>query len=371
MAAADARCQARRRRRPDAVAGPAVAGMPPEVIGRHLGAIAEVTRAALALTFDDWWPSTAARRWCTTARRRTAALRGDGLRQARQSGAGLHLRPRHHLPARRRPGGRPDRRAASIANEVFFARLAQRLDPRAHQHAPAPASSTRSDMRLRPERRSGLLVVQPRRRSASYQASSGLGVGAPGADPRPRRSPAIRLVGAAFEEVRAATAVPAARPGRRCAAEVVGDAPRACSTAQAPHDPGAVQPQARPRRYDRRGIYGAISGLALGARTIPELIRHRGNIALLDGAGGVAGSLGPRAGRSAADAYRDLPGRRSSAASSLERAARWWPTAELGELATRVAGAVAGDVWATGRDAACCTDALRLARPRCGRSTYG
>jgi glutamate-ammonia-ligase adenylyltransferase len=252
-------------------------GLEPETIGRYLGEIAEVlVERALALALDD-----------LTAKHGRPTLGVDG--QTVYPGfaviaygklGSLELGYTSDLDmiflhGAGQEGGMTDG-ARPIANEVFFARLAQRLI-----HILTARTSGgilyEVDTRLRPSGRSGLLVSHPAA-FRDYQETHAW-VWEHQALIRARPIAGDAELGAAFEEIRR-TVLCRPRDPQQLRTEVQAMRVR-MREAQAPHDPGQFD-----LKHDPGGMidveFMVQYSVLRWAQDHPELIRHRGNVPLLE-----------------------------------------------------------------------------------------
>ena len=251
--------------------------LPPESIGRHLGEIAEVVvERALALAFDDL----VARHGRPTLVVDHETVYPGFVVVAYGKLGSLELGYTSDLDiiflhGAEQEGGQTDG-PRPVANEVFFARLAQRL---------IHVLTTRTgggilyevDMRLRPSGRSGLLVTHlPAFRQ--YQESSAW-VWEHQALIRARPVAGDPELARRFEEIRAAVLCRARDP-EQLRAEVQAMRTR-MHEVQAPHDPGQFD-----LKHDAGGMidveFMVQYSVLRRAQEHPGLIRHRGNLPLLE-----------------------------------------------------------------------------------------
>jgi glutamate-ammonia-ligase adenylyltransferase len=166
--------------------------------------------------------------------------------------------------------------ARPIANEVFFARLGQRL---IHILTARTGGGIlyEVDTRLRPSGRSGMLVTSPAA-FREYQDSHAW-VWEHQAMIRARPIAGDAGLARIFEEIRAATLCRAREP-ETLRAEVAAMRAR-MHEAQAPYDPGEIN-----LKHDPGGMidveFMVQYAVLRWAHDHPELIRHRGNIPLLE-----------------------------------------------------------------------------------------
>ncbi len=273
-------------------------GLTPEEIGRHLGHIAEVIVAqALALAHDDL---------VLKHGRPTLEQGGNTIHPgfaviAYGKLGSLELGYTSDLDmiflhAAEQEGGMTDG-ARPIANELFFARLGQRL---IHILTARTGGGIlyEVDTRLRPSGSSGMLVTSP----AAFRAYQDSHAWVWEHQALIRARPIAGDAGLAriFEEIRATTLCRARDPGT-LRSEVVAMRER-MHAAQAPHDPGEIN-----LKHDPGGMIDAEFMVQYAvlrwAHDHPELIRHRANIPLLE-ALEARGLLDPAQAGLLRDAYR-------------------------------------------------------------------
>jgi glutamate-ammonia-ligase adenylyltransferase len=252
-------------------------GLTPEEIGRHLGHIAEVIVAqALTLAHDDL---------VLKHGRPTLEQGGETIHPgftviAYGKLGSLELGYTSDLDmiflhGAEQEGGVTDG-ARPIANEVFFARLGQRL---IHILTARTGGGIlyEVDTRLRPSGRSGMLVTSPAA-FREYQDSHAW-VWEHQALIRARPIAGDADLARVFEEIRATTLCRQRDP-ENLRIEVVAMRER-MHAAQAPHDPGEFN-----LKHDAGGMidveFMVQYALLRWAHDHPELIQHRGNIPLLD-----------------------------------------------------------------------------------------
>jgi [glutamine synthetase] adenylyltransferase / [glutamine synthetase]-adenylyl-L-tyrosine phosphorylase len=273
-------------------------GLAPEEIGRHLGHIAEVIVAqALTLAHDD----------LVLKHGRPALEQGGetmhpgftviayGKLGSLELGYTSDL-DMIFLHGAEQEGGVTDG-ARPIANEVFFARLGQRL---IHILTARTGGGIlyEVDTRLRPSGRSGMLVTNPAA-FREYQDSHAW-VWEHQALIRARPIAGDANLARVFEEIRAATLCRKRDP-QNLRTEVAAMRVR-MHAAQAPHDLGEIN-----LKHDAGGMidveFMVQYALLRWAHDHPELIQHRGNIPLLD-ALQARGLLDPVPAGLLRDAYR-------------------------------------------------------------------
>ena len=252
-------------------------GLTPDEIGRHLGHIAEVIVAqALTIANDDLVlkhgrPTTAQGGETTHP---GFAVIAYGKLGSLELGYTSDL-DMIFLHGAEQEGGMTDG-ARPIANEVFFARLGQRL---IHILTARTGGGIlyEVDTRLRPSGRSGMLVTNP---SAfrEYQDSHAW-AWEHQALIRARPIAGDATLTQVFEEIRATTLCQARDP-ETLRTEVAAMRAR-MHAAQAPHDPGEIN-----LKHDPGGMidveFMVQYAVLRWAHDHPELIQHRGNIPLLD-----------------------------------------------------------------------------------------
>jgi [glutamine synthetase] adenylyltransferase / [glutamine synthetase]-adenylyl-L-tyrosine phosphorylase len=252
-------------------------GLTPEEIGRHLGHIAEVIVAqALVLAYDDL---------VLKHGRPTVEHGGDtvypgfaviayGKLGSLELGYTSDL-DMIFLHGAEQEGGATDG-ARPITNEVFFARLGQRL---IHILTARTGGGIlyEVDTRLRPSGQSGMLVTNPAA-FREYQNSHAW-VWEHQALIRARPIAGDTDLARVFEEIRATTLCRARDP-ETLRTEVAAMRVR-MHEAQAPHDPGLFN-----LKHDPGGMidveFMVQYAVLRWAHDHPELVRHRGNIPLLE-----------------------------------------------------------------------------------------
>ncbi len=252
-------------------------GLTPDEIGRHLGYIAEVIVAqALALAHDDL----ALKHGRPTLRQDNKTINPGFAVIAYGKLGSLELGYTSDLDmiflhAAEQEGGVTDG-ARPIANEVFFARLGQRL---IHILTARTGGGIlyEVDTRLRPSGRSGMLVTNPAA-FREYQDSHAW-VWEHQALIRARPIAGDAGLSRVFEDIRAATLCRQRDP-ETLRAEVAALRER-MAAAQAAHDPGEFN-----LKHDPGGMidveFMVQYAVLRWAHDHPELIRHRGNIPLLE-----------------------------------------------------------------------------------------
>ncbi|HJX18009.1 MAG TPA: bifunctional [glutamate--ammonia ligase]-adenylyl-L-tyrosine phosphorylase/[glutamate--ammonia-ligase] adenylyltransferase [Acidiferrobacterales bacterium] len=252
-------------------------GLTPEEIGRHLGYIAEVIVAqALALAHDDL----VLKHGRPTLRQGNKTINPGFAVIAYGKLGSLELGYTSDLDmiflhGAEQEGGVTDG-ARPIANEVFFARLGQRL---IHILTARTGGGIlyEVDTRLRPSGRSGMLVTNPAA-FREYQDSHAW-VWEHQALIRARPIAGDTGLAKVFEEIRATTLCRPRDPAT-LRAEVAAMRER-MHAAQAAHDPGEFN-----LKHDPGGMidveFMVQYAVLRWAHDHPELIRHRGNIPLLE-----------------------------------------------------------------------------------------
>jgi glutamate-ammonia-ligase adenylyltransferase len=252
-------------------------GLTPEEIGRHLGHIAEVIVAqALTLAHDDLMLKhgrpTVQQGGETT--HPGFAVIAYGKLGSLELGYTSDL-DMVFLHAAEQEGGVTDG-ARPIANEVFFARLGQRL---IHILTARTGGGIlyEVDTRLRPSGHSGMLVTN----AAAFREYQDSHAWVWEHQALIRARPIAGDAGLAriFEDIRATTLCRERDP-ETLRAEVAAMRTR-MHEAQAPHDPGEIN-----LKHDPGGMidveFMVQYAVLRWAHDHPELIRHRGNIPLLD-----------------------------------------------------------------------------------------
>jgi glutamate-ammonia-ligase adenylyltransferase len=273
-------------------------GLTPEEVGRHLGHIAEVVVAqALTLAHDDLVLKHGRPTLVQDGKTITPgfAVIAYGKLGSLELGYTSDL-DMIFLHGAEREGGMTDG-ARPIANEVFFARLGRRL---------IHVLTTRTgggilyevDTRLRPSGSSGMLVTNPVA-FREYQESHAW-VWEHQALIRARPIAGDPGLARVFEDVRAATLCRERDP-ETLRTEVAAMRAR-MREAQTPHDPGEIN-----LKHDPGGMidveFMVQYAVLRWAHDHPELIRHRGNIPLLE-ALEARGLLDPAQAGLLRDAYR-------------------------------------------------------------------
>jgi glutamate-ammonia-ligase adenylyltransferase len=270
----------------------------PEAIGRHLGHIAEVVVAqALTLAFENM---------ASKHGRPTSVQEGETLYPgfaviAYGKLGSLELGYTSDLDmiflhGAECEGGMTDGERP-VANEVFFARLAQRL---IHVLTARIGGGIlyEVDTRLRPSGRSGMLVTHPAA-FREYQKSHAW-AWEHQALIRARPIAGEAALSQAFETIRAEV-LGQARDPETLRSEVAAMR-RRMRAAQAPHDPGQID-----LKHDPGGMidveFMVQYAVLRWAHDHPELIRHRGNIPLLEALKG-CGLLAAAQADLLRDAYR-------------------------------------------------------------------
>ena len=260
-------------------------GLTPEEIGRHLGHIAEViVSQALTLAHDDLvlkhgrptieQPVRQAHGRAGETIHPGFAVIAYGKLGSLELGYTSDL-DMIFLHAAEREGGVTDG-ARPIANEIFFARLGQRL---IHILTARTGGGIlyEVDTRLRPSGRSGMLVTSP----AAFREYQDSHAWAWEHQALIRARPIAGDAGLArvFEEIRAATLCRQRDPAI-LRSEVAAMRER-MHAAQAPHEPGEIN-----LKHDPGGMidveFMVQYAVLRWAHDHPELIRHRGNIPLLE-----------------------------------------------------------------------------------------
>jgi len=252
-------------------------GLTPDEIGRYLGYIAEViVTQALALAHDDLvlkhGRPTLAQGGKTISP--GFAVIAYGKLGSLELGYTSDL-DMIFLHGAEQEGGVTDG-ARPIANEVFFARLGQRL---IHILTARTGGGIlyEVDTRLRPSGGSGMLVTNPAA-FREYQDSHAW-VWEHQALIRARPIAGDAGLARVFEEIRAATLCRARNP--ETLRTDVATMRERMHAAQAPHDPGEIN-----LKHDPGGMidveFMVQYAVLRWAHDHPELIRHRGNIPLLD-----------------------------------------------------------------------------------------
>ena len=252
-------------------------GLTPDEVGRHLGHIAEVIVAqALMLAHDDL----VLKHGHPTLVQDGATINPGFAVIAYGKLGSLELGYTSDLDmiflhAAEQEGGVTDG-ARPIANEVFFARLGQRL---IHILTARTGGGIlyEVDTRLRPSGGSGMLVTNPAA-FREYQDSHAW-VWEHQALIRARPIAGDAALARVFEEIRATTLCRQRDP-ETLRTEVVAMRER-MHAAQAPHDPGEIN-----LKHDPGGMidveFMVQYAVLRWAHDHPELIRHRGNIPLLE-----------------------------------------------------------------------------------------
>jgi [glutamine synthetase] adenylyltransferase / [glutamine synthetase]-adenylyl-L-tyrosine phosphorylase len=277
-------------------------GLTPEEIGRHLGHIAEVIVAqALTLAHDDL----VLKHGRPTLERGGETMHPGFTVIAYGKLGSLELGYTSDLDmiflhGAEQEGGVTDG-ARPVANEVFFARLGQRL---IHILTARTGGGIlyEVDTRLRPSGRSGMLVTSPAA-FRDYQDSHAW-VWEHQALIRARPIAGDADLSRIFEEIRATTLCRQRDP-QTLRTEVAAMRTR-MHAAQTPHDPGEIN-----LKHDPGGMidveFMVQYALLRWAHDHPELIQHRGNIPLLD-ALQARGLLDPAPACLLRDAYRHYLG---------------------------------------------------------------
>ena len=311
-------------------------GLTPDEIGRHLAHIAEVIVAqALTLAHDDL---------VLKHGRPTLVQDGEPINPgfaviAYGKLGSLELGYTSDLDmiflhGAEQEGGMTDG-PRPIANEVFFARLGQRL---IHVLTARTGGGIlyEVDTRLRPSGRSGMLVTSPAA-FREYQDSHAW-VWEHQALIRARPIAGDAGLSRVFEEIRAATLCRERDP-ETLRTEVAAMRAR-MHEAQAPHDPGEIN-----LKHDPGGMidveFMVQYAVLRWAHDHPELVRHRGNIPLLE-ALEARGLLDPVQAGLLRDAYHRYLGVEQRL-KLMERRPLVAPQ-ELGDFPARVRGALAGVV---------------------------
>jgi glutamate-ammonia-ligase adenylyltransferase len=277
-------------------------GLAPEEIGRHLGYIAEVVvTQALTLAFEDLARRHGRPTWVQDGETRYPgfAVIAYGKLGSLELGYTSDL-DMIFLHGAAREGGMTDG-VRPVANEVFFARLAQRL---IHVLTARTGGGIlyEVDTRLRPSGRSGMLVTHPAA-FREYQKSHAW-AWEHQALIRARPIAGDVALGQAFETIRAEVLCQTRDP--ETLRSEVAAMRRRMRDAQAPHDPGRTD-----LKHDPGGMidveFMVQYAVLRWAHDHPELIRHRGNIPLLEALKG-RGLLEPAQADLLRDAYRSYLG---------------------------------------------------------------